>query len=372
MRLMPLHMVKPGMKLGKRISDEDGITLLGEQTELTQNLINRLRSRGVDYVYIDDPRTRDLVIRDTLSDETRSRALTEIRHAFRGVMDDQIKRKFASSSRLGQTFRGVMDLLLDDLLANRDAMIMLTNISVMDQYLYQHSLNVCVYTTMLGMSHGYSREQLMTLGLGAPLHDVGKTQIPPESLRKKEPLTDSEYEVIKKHAEYGYRLLKDEPNIPLLSAHCALQHHERLDGSGYPRGLKGDEIHEFARWIGLADSYDAMTTHRAYRSAMLPHQAMEILFTGTGTLYEKRMIEMFRDRIAIYPLGLTVKLNTGETGVVVGINEMVPQRPVVRIIQDAYGQEVCSPTDVDLSEKLSLMITGVSGGTERNDPVIAS
>jgi HD-GYP domain-containing protein (c-di-GMP phosphodiesterase class II) len=200
----------------------------------------------------------------------------------------------------------------------------------------------------------------MNLALGALLHDIGKTQIPLDILRKNGQLTEAEFSMMKKHAEYGYLILKDEPNIPLVSAHCAFQHHERMNGSGYPRGIAGKDIHEYARWIGLVDSYDAMTTHRVYRRAMLPHQAMEIIYTGTGTLYEKSKIELFRDKVAIYPIGITVTLNTGETGTVVGLNAVVPQRPVVRVLQDEAGQELSSPFDVDLSKKLSLMITAVN------------
>lgn len=116
------------------------------------------------------------------------------------------------------------------------------------------------------------------------------------------------------HTEIGFQILKEEPNIPLLAAHCALQHHERIDGSGYPRGLTGPQIHEYAKWLGVADSYDAMTSNRVYKKAMLPHQAVEALYVGSGTLYEQKHLELFRDRVAIYPLGLTVKLSTGRAG----------------------------------------------------------
>ncbi|GMX63804.1 HD-GYP domain-containing protein [Paenibacillus elgii] len=360
MRLLPLSMVKPGMRLGKKIYNSDGLTLLGERVELTQALITRLGEHGVDFVYIDDPRTRDLIVHDVLTEETRLQAITEIRTSFRKMMEDQVKRKLVGQLQVGKAFRGMMSMILDDLSQHKDAMIMLTNISLMDEYLFQHSLNVCIYATMLGMAHGYDREELMTLGLGALLHDVGKTQIPLELLRKKGKLSDIEYERIKHHTVFGFQFLKDEPNIPLLAAHCAFQHHERLDGSGYPRGLKGSEIHEYARWIGLVDSYDAMTTHRVYRSAMLPHQAMEILFAGSGTLYEPRQIALFRDKIAIYPIGVTVTLNTGETGVVVDLNANVPQRPVVRLLLDAEGQELKDTPEIDLSKMLSVMITGVN------------
>ncbi|WP_248930473.1 HD-GYP domain-containing protein [Paenibacillus hamazuiensis] len=360
MRLMPIGTVRPGMRLGKRIYNEDGLTLLGERVELTESLIQRLAEHGIDFIYIDDPRTDDIMVQELLSDETRIRATAEIRNAFRKMMDDSVRRKWVSNYHLGKNFRDVLSMIIDDLSSHKDAMIMLGNIQVMDDYLYQHSLNVCIYTTMLAMSHGYSREELMTIGLGSLLHDIGKTQIPTDVLKKQGKLTREEYEIIKRHAEYGFRFLKDEPNIPLLAAHCALQHHERLDGSGYPRGLKGSDIHEYARWIGIADSYDAMTTHRVYRSAMLPHQALEVLFTGTGTLYEKQKVEIFRDKIAIYPIGVSVRINTGESGVVVDLNASMPMRPIVRILQDADGQDVAEPYEIDLSKKLHLIITDVN------------
>ncbi|SFM19931.1 HD-GYP domain, c-di-GMP phosphodiesterase class II (or its inactivated variant) [Paenibacillus sp. 1_12] len=360
MRLLPIHIVRPGMKLGKKIYTEEGLVLLAEGVELTQSLINRLGKYGVDFIYIADPRTADIVIPQLLSEETRFKAITEIRSSFRKLMENSAKSKIASYNQLGKNFGEVMNLIIDDLSGHQDAMIMLTNISVMDDYLFQHSLHVCIYSTVLGMAYGYNRNDLMTLGLGALLHDIGKTQIPYEILRKKAQLTDDEFACMKRHTEYGYRLLKDEPNIPLLSAHCAFQHHERLNGSGYPRGIEGPEIHDFAKWIGLVDSYDAMTTHRVYRKAMLPHQAMEIIFTGTETLYEKKKIELFRDKIAIYPLGINVTLSTGEMGTVVALNNIFPQRPTVRVLQTHEGEEISAPFDVDLSEKLSIMITGVN------------
>ncbi|WP_028548125.1 HD-GYP domain-containing protein [Paenibacillus sp. UNC451MF] len=360
MRLLPLSMVRPGMKLGRRIYNEEGLILLGERVELSQKLIQRLSEHGIEFVYIDDPRTNDITIPDMISEETRFKATSEIRTSFRSMMETSVKRKTANNKQLGKTFGNVMKMIIDDLSSHEGAMIMLTNINVMDDYLFQHSLNVCIYTTLLGMAHGYNREDLTTLGLGALLHDIGKTQIPLELLRKNGKLTDNEFTQVKKHAEYGYQLLKDEPNIPLITAHCAFQHHERLDGSGYPRGIEGSDIHDYARWIGLVDSYDAMTTHRVYRKALLPHQAMEILYAGTDTLYEKKKIELFRDHIAIYPIGITVTLSTGETGTVVGLNHMVPHRPIVRILTDEEGQQLNAPFDVDLSEKLSILVTGVN------------
>lgn len=216
-----------------------------------------------------------------------------------------------------------------------------------------------MYTSVMGMAYGYDAEELLTLSMGALLHDIGKTLIPDEILLKEGPLDNEEYEQMKQHAEEGYRLLKDMPNIPLLTAHCAFQHHERLDGSGYPRGICGDDIHEYAKWIAIADSYDAMTTNRVYRKAMLPHEAMEVIYGGAGSLYEQKMVEVFRDKIALYPIGITVRLNTGEVGVVVDLNKTNVKRPIVRILRDAQGQELQTPYEIDLSKHLTTLISSI-------------
>ncbi|MEX1028468.1 MAG: HD-GYP domain-containing protein [Paenibacillaceae bacterium] len=360
MRLVPIHKCKPGMKLGKRIYNEDGLILLNENFELSQGIINRLANLGIDLIYVLDSRTDDIIIRDPITDSTRAKAIPEIRSNFRRLMADSGKKKAVNTPFLDKPFRDIMSMIIDDLSSHGDAMIMLTNLSIVDHYLYQHSLNVCIYTTMLGMAYGYDRDELMTLGLGSLLHDIGKALVPQEILAKPGKLTDEEFTTIQKHAELGFQILKEEPNIPLLAAHCAYQHHERIDGSGYPRGIKGEEIHEYSRWIGITDSYDAMTSARTYRSAMLPHQALEVLYTGSGTLYDKAKIEFFRNHIAIYPLGVTVTLNTKETGVVVDLNSSSPQRPIIRILQDAEGNELTQLYEVDLSKRLNLIITSVN------------
>jgi putative nucleotidyltransferase with HDIG domain len=359
MRLMPISMCRPGMKLGKNIYNEEGTVLLAVNVELNKRLLERLYDYGIDYLYIMDVRTDDIVIGEVIQEATRVKGIRQIRDTFRKLMEDSNKKGSVHSYDLGRKFRELMGTIIDDMSEHPDAMVMLTNINVMDSYLFQHSMNVCIYATMLGLNFGYKREDLMTLGLGALLHDIGKTKISQALLRKPSQLTKEEFEEMKNHTIYGFQLLKDEPNIPLIVAHCAYQHHERIDGSGYPRGIMGNEIHEYARWIGLADSYDAMTTTRVYRDPLLPHQAMEQLFTGSGTLYDQHKIALFRDKIAIYPLGMPVILNTGETGVVSYLNITVPHRPIVRVLEDAEGQELKSPYEVDLSTRLSVMIKSV-------------
>ncbi len=362
MRLVPVQKLKEGMKLGKKIYSVDGITLLAEGVELTNNLIRRLMGIGIGYVYIQDLLTEDIIIPEVLHEETRRKALHTIQSSFQKISQSPpSSRSMGGYRHLGRDFSAVIQSILDDLNSQELTMIMLMDMNSVDHYLYRHSLNVCIFTLILGAASGLSQDQLKVLGVGSLLHDIGKTQIPLKILLKPDKLDDNEFEQIKSHTEIGFKILKDEPDIPLLAAHCALQHHERLNGTGYPRGLKGSEIHEFAQWLGMADSYDAMTSHRVYKQAMLPHQAMEILYGGSGILFDQTKLQVFRDKVAIYPPGLSVKLSTGESGVVCKIHPSIPQRPIVRVLTNESGELLKSPYDVDLTQLLSIVITQVEG-----------
>ncbi|MDF2650507.1 MAG: rpfG 5 [Paenibacillus sp.] len=169
-------------------------------------------------------------------------------------------------------------------------------------------------------------------------------------------LSEEEFELVKKHSEFGFEILRNQSSVSLLSAHCAFQHHEKLDGSGYPRKLKGNEIHPYAKVMAVADVFDALTSTRSYRKAMLPHEAMEILFVGTHTHFEHNLIQTFQASIASYPIGVSVKLNTGETAVVASYLFHAPGRPIVRVFKDGYGKTLDKPYEIDLSKNLSVMI----------------
>lgn len=363
MRLLPIANCKPGMKLAKKIFSQEGVVLLAENIELTNSLISRLEKCGIQYVNIADPKTDDIIMPSLISEDTMQIALREVRSSFRQMMDRPTLKKGATYPYIARPLKDMMNMIIDDLSAHEDAMIMLMDMNSIDHYLFQHSLNVCVYTTLLGMANGYSRDELTTIGMGALLHDIGKTRISIDMLRKPGSLTKEEFEEMKQHAMIGFQMLKDEPNLPLIVAHCALQHHERIDGSGYPRGIKGNDIHEYAKWIGLVDSYDAMTTNRVYSTPMLPHDAVERLYAGSGTLYEQRMLQLFRDKVAIYPIGISVKLQTGDTGVVADLNHSYPHRPIIRVLYNEAGEELRSPYELDLSKHLNMMIVKVNDDT---------
>lgn len=347
--------LQPGAILAKPIYSSNGNVLLAAGKELSAAMIQRLLDLNVSQVYIDDPRTSDLIIEDAMSEQTRARAMKVVYETFSQMIESRKWVRSIANPRLGREFRGVFEDILYDLQSKKQVMLQLTGIYTTDNYLYSHSVNVGIYSAALGMAVGLKRDELIDLGIGAILHDIGKTMVPMEILLKPGRLTEEEYATMKQHAFFGYELLKDHADIPLISAHCALQHHERLDGSGYPRGLVGDQIHLYGQIVGIADVYDALTSNRIYRKAYLPHEALEILFASTGQ-FDSDLIRKFRDNVALYPLGLTVTLNNGELAVVVDINTRFPHRPILRVLKDADGTELTAPREVDLSQDLTLMI----------------
>ncbi|WP_027415265.1 HD-GYP domain-containing protein [Aneurinibacillus terranovensis] len=357
MRLIATSRCQPGMLLAKPIYTETGSVLLGKDVELTSGILKRLNQMGIDTLYIRDKATEDLLVEDVISDETRRMALRTIHDGFSEIARSEVKWRTRFSGEILQNFRDTFEAILSDLKANRKALNLLTNIYTYDNYIYSHSFNVAIYATALGIEQGLTDKELRELGLGALLHDIGKMMIPGEILYKPGKVTDEEYEVIKKHAEYGFDILRNQEGVPLLSAHCAFQHHERMDGSGYPRGLKSNEIHHFAKIMGVCDVFDALTTHRVYRKAMLPHEAMEILYGESNKHFEEKYVLGFRKTVALYPIGLTVRLSTGEFGVVVDYNRQIPARPVVRILKNPDGSDVEAFYEIDLSKSLHTMIT---------------
>jgi len=358
MRLIATTQCQPGEILGKTIYLDNGTVLVGEGVTLTQRMIDRLIHMNVTSMYIQDPLTADIEVEEVVSEQTRREAMGLINETFRKLQEDPKKfRNSFSNIQFGKQFRAVMSTVIDELKRNRSAMNLLGSATAADTYIFAHSFNVALYTTALALKAGYNEKELMDIGVGAMLHDIGKMALPMEVLNKPGRLTDEEYAIIQQHTVYGFDLIRQQDGISLLSAHCAFQHHERLDGTGYPRKLSGEQIHPYARLLSVCDVYDALTSHRVYRSPMLPHEAMEILYAGVNKVFFQNAVELMRDTIALYPIGLTVTLNTGETGVVVDYNQGYPSRPIVRIIRNEAGEAVTSPYEIDLSKQMTLMIT---------------
>lgn len=357
MRLIDVSCVQEKAVLAQSVHNSDGKVLLRAGAELNDSLLRRLRLLGITYLYIEDERTDDIIVEPAIRSETRQQAVSVMTEAFKeaetALLTDRGSFHF---HKMEKQFSNIVREILSQVSSRAEAVDLLTHLYVHDDYIFSHSLNVTIYTLALAEKlKTLSAKQKEEIGLGAMLHDIGKTVVPVSILTKPGRLTKEEFDIIKQHPEAGFNLLRKEHTFPLTAAHCAFQHHERLDGSGYPRGLKGNDIHLFGKILGIADVYDAVTSNRSYRKAMLPHEGMEILYAGAGESFDLQFVETFRKAIVLYPNGLTVELNDGRRGVVKSQNAYLSDRPVIRILEEE-GQQISVPYDVELATETTLLI----------------
>jgi HD-GYP domain-containing protein (c-di-GMP phosphodiesterase class II) len=231
----------------------------------------------------------------------------------------------------------------------------LTEIKTHDNYTYIHSLNTCVIALFFGVQLSFTRSMLVDLGVGALLHDVGKTKIPKGILNKMGKLTEAEFGVMKQHSALGYELTEKLDYISERSRRIILEHHERIDGSGYPRGLDGKRISRFAKIAAISDVYDAIVSDRVYRKGVSGNEAYEFILGGAGTFFDWELVNIFKNNFSIYPLGVCVKLSNGLEGFVIKDNNGFPDRPVIRITYNQEGKAI-EPIEIDLVEKIDICI----------------
>jgi putative nucleotidyltransferase with HDIG domain len=263
------------------------------------------------------------------------------------IMEDIKFGKPMKTDEVGQ----VVDNMIDSIFRNQDALISLVRIKGKDEYTYMHSVSVGVLMISLGKHLGFEMQLLKEAGVGAMLHDVGKMIVPQVVLNKEGKLTENEFEMIKKHAEYGRMILEQTHGITDIAITMAAQHHERMDGTGYPLGLKGDEISYCSRAVAIADVYDAMTSMRCYHDKYLPGEVLKKLYEWSSYNFDRTLVEEFIRCVGIYPIGTLVRLESGLIGVVLQNGEKSLLQPVVRIIYNTRnGGFVRLPYKMDLAQ----------------------
>lgn len=294
---------------------------------------------------------QDIQIDDFASAQIRSEAMKFVENIMKSYFRD-------CSFNMNQV-TAIVILIMDELLSSGNILSNLSQIKSVDDYTFEHSVNVCILSLLAGIGLGYGMSQLKDLATGALLHDIGKLKVPAEILKKPQKLTPEEFEEIKKHTEYGYEILKNNKNISKVSAFIAYGHHERFDGTGYPLQLKGDNIHQYARIVAVADVYDALTSDRVYRKKVRAHEVVEYILSLSVNQFDRDAVKSFISYIALYPVGTGVVLNTKACGLVVKANRNLPTRPIVRIIFDEHNMMVAAKKEVDLSVVSNLFISDI-------------
>ncbi|MEI8173687.1 MAG: HD domain-containing phosphohydrolase [Deltaproteobacteria bacterium] len=235
-----------------------------------------------------------------------------------------------------------------------------------EDYSISHPLNVMIYALKMGIRLGYSRVKLDELALAALLYDVGMFMIPDSVITKKDPFSESELSLIKRHPEMGKNILYVfKEDYPWL-CRTAQEHHERENGQGYPQGLKGDDIDEYAKIIGICDSYEAMTHDRPHKKAIMQFTSVRELVETKNQMFSQKILKLFLEEISLYPIGSYVKLNNKAIGRVIATNADQPLKPIISIILDGQGNRITDDRTINLKENPVLVITG--GVTEEEHP----
>jgi HD-GYP domain-containing protein (c-di-GMP phosphodiesterase class II) len=352
---LPVSHILPGMRLSKPVYGLKGQMLLNRGVELTLSYINGLKRNNVLAVMVESVPGFDTGgAEKALEESVRVRAMSNIQN-------------WAATGRKRRQFSEVADSvseIVDEILAGKIPSGGLAEISTTDVYTFAHSIDVCAFAVYMGLNYGLKKSELLTLGTGSILHDLGKTQIPHEILNKPGRLTEEEIEEIKQHPVYGYNMLQEQESGQLSesSLRIVLDHHERYNGSGYPRGISGDEISDMVSICALSDVFSAMTTERVYRKAFPPNEAYELLMTYGDLNFKLQHIKLFSSCVCPYPLDTLVLLSTGEVACVTALNRNLPFRPVVTLLE--------AVRNIDLSKELSVVIKKVLKPEEAQSVII--
>jgi HD-GYP domain-containing protein (c-di-GMP phosphodiesterase class II) len=267
----------------------------------------------------------------------------------------------------------VVGSMADSIFRNPDALTSLTRLKSFDEYTFFHSVNTSALALSVGKHLGYRREQLLQLGTGMLLHDIGKTLIPVEILNKPGRYEAYEFEIMKQHVLRGAEILSSTTGLTDMFLKPALEHHERVDGTGYPHHRSKADLSQYGLIAAIVDIYDAVTSDRCYHKGKTPHDTLQFLYQlGAQGHVDGTLVQQFVQVVGVYPVGSCVSLNTGETAIVKQFNHHSPLKPLVVLITDEAGCRRSIPVDFDLAAQIRrperTIATTLDPDTSKIDP----
>lgn len=340
------------MRVGEDMKNRQGQSLLVSGAVLTESRIQSLKKRGYGGVYVSNSNkkyeeSKKLVERGEkdayVGIDVAEEALRQIDDKTKDdptpvYFNNRVKERISKgieyvynnvgTPEMDNAVKSITHDIISTIDSNRAISINLTEIMVSDDYTFKHSVDVATIALVLSRFRDVNDSQKYDIGIAALLHDIGKTRIPTNILNKPDKLNQFERDMMMYHPLYSYSILLDNPSYNNAICSAAVQHHEKMDGSGYPAGLKGKDIFSYARIISIADVYDALVTDRSYKKALPPGTAVEMMM-AMGNELDIPSFRAFLKSVILYPAGSIVKLSNGELATVVENISSVPLRPTV-------------------------------------------
>lgn len=371
MRKLDYEDLQEGMVLATAIYDSiSGNELLSAGTKLTLRHIRLLRNQEIRGIEILDAQDSTIYADSSYVDDVLSQVLKEVNPpeellfepAERNIVNRNmevnvltgegnipidVKHEVAIEDTKGlfEEIKGSGELdlhriesnlisALPDFVRNNDVLMRLNQLKRTDNYTFEHSMRVSILATMIGKWLGFSQHEMLEVSEAGMLYDIGTLSVPEGVLNKPNTLTKEERELIRRHPQVGYSILLRTKGVNKSVKYAALHHHERLDGSGYPLRLRGNQIHYFAKIIAVCDVFDALTTDRPYREKMSPMLALDYIIWNSGKLFDTEIVYVFIQGLLEFFVGKECLLNNGKRGKIVFMDKNAPTRPVVQIGKD--------------------------------------
>ena len=362
--VIPVNQLRPGMYVIAIASQTGAMEIAQTGLVTTRQQVDVLIRRGVLTVKVDLARSKLPGIAQVIS-PSPAHSAGSVRPAGSGEGRElkirrlyqearELQGKFIRHLKAGEPIditplAAVAEEMVDTMFTHGDAMLCLARIRAKDAYLMEHSMNVAILLANFGRYLGLERNVLKELTLGGLLHDVGKIMTPDEVLNKPGKLTDEEFGVMRQHVVHSYDILSNTAGITPTMLEVAANHHERLDGTGYPQRLKGEQLSLYTRMSGIVDVYDAVTADRVYKQGMQPTQAFRVLLKGINQHFDAELVTKFIKCMGVYPVGTLVQLSNQRLAVVMQRNEQQPLKPMVKVIYHATQRHYLEVQWLDLA-----------------------
>lgn len=346
-----------GMVLAENIFDSDENVLLSEGIVIRNIYIKKIQEMKIDSVIILDEENTIVKFEQSFGNSAKKDLMIQqTRKKAKEFVEESMESIIKTGSLNYEKLHVIVNQIIDEIFECEDITLSLANLKAVDDYIFHHSVNVCILSIITGIYSGLNKESLVELGVGAILHDIGKTLVPRDILNKPSRLTADEFEIIKEHSSLGFGVVDNMSALTRDSAEVILSHHERYDGGGYPNGLAKDDIHIYAKIASVADVFDAVTSDRIYGRKEDSYIAVTYILEDCGSKFDPEVVKTFLKVIGYYPIGLNIILNTGEYGVIVRKNR---DRPLVRVLFDKNMNSVKGYYEIDLNKNPMVSILDI-------------